>query len=89
MFTVTEEAGARLASKLEKKEPGMALRFVRDDERGGWAVRPDKATKTDTAFAHKGHNVLVIDEESSDLLKNKILGIKETDEGPRLRLYGR
>ncbi len=33
--------------------------------------------------------VLVLDEQSSQLLRNKMLDIRETDEGPRLRLRGR
>jgi hypothetical protein len=65
------------------------VRFVRDDDRGGWALRVDKPAASDTAFSHEGRKVLVLDEAASHLLRNKILDVKETDEGPRLRLYGR
>jgi len=89
MFTVTKAAGARLALKLEKKEAGQdaAMRFVRDEERAGWSVLVDKACETDIAFSHNGRKVLVVDEEASHLLRNKILDIKEAD--GKLCLHGR
>jgi Fe-S cluster assembly iron-binding protein IscA len=89
MFTMTKAAGARLAQKLENKDGDATMRFVRDDERGGWSVRLGTAAASDVAFDYEGRKVLVLDPHASQLLRNKVLDIKETDEGPRLRLYGR
>ena len=91
MLTVTEAAGARLAHKLahRKAGKGIALRFVWDEDRGGWSVRSDNARPSDVTFSHEGRTVLVLDEHSSHLLRNRLLDVQETDAGPRLQLRGR
>lgn len=90
MFVLTQAAGIRLADKLAKKSAGddVAVRFVRRRKRRGWAVQYDKPSPSDATFVHEGRVVLVLDEASSRLLRNKMLDIRETDEGPRLRLRG-
>lgn len=90
MLTVTQAARVRLAEKLEGKQSAAnrALRCVRHQTRAGWTFRLDKVVATDVAFAHDGRTVLVLDEKSSEMLRNKMLDIRETDEGPRLRLRG-
>jgi len=90
MFTLTEAAGVRLAEKLAKKSAGddVALRFIRQRKRRRWILRLDKRCPSDTTFSHEGRIVLVLDEQSSQLLKNRMLDTRETDEGPRLRLRG-
>jgi len=90
MFTLTEAAGARLADKLAKKSAGddVALRFTRQGEQRRWTLRLDKHCPADTTFSHEGRIVLMFDEQSSHLLRNRMLDIRETDEGPRLRLRG-
>ena len=91
MFTLTEAAGARLADKLVRKSAGedVALRFVRQAEPRRWSLRLDKPCPSDATFSHEGRIVLVLDEQSSQLLTNRMLDIRETDDGPRLRLRGR
>jgi Fe-S cluster assembly iron-binding protein IscA len=88
MFTLTQAAGARLAHKLVKKDAGddVALRFVRDGKRRGWAVRVDRAGPADDTFCHEGRVVLVVDQQSAHLLRNKTLDVVETGVGMRLRL---
>jgi hypothetical protein len=90
MFTLTEAAGARLAAKLAKKSAGddVAMRFSRQHDPRGWSLRLDKHSPSDTTFSHEGRVVLMFDEQSSDLLKNRMLDVRDTDEGPRLRLRG-
>ena len=91
MFTLTEAAGIRLAQKLAKKSAGedVALRFVRQRKQRCWALRLDKPCPSDATFSHAGRIVLMLDEQSSHRLRNRMLDIRDTDEGPRLRLRGR
>jgi hypothetical protein len=79
-----------LADKLAQKSVGddVALRFTRQDHRRGWTLRLDKPVPSDATFSHEGRIVLVLDEQSSRLLRNRMLDIRESDEGPRLRLRG-
>lgn len=88
MFNLTEAAGARLADKLAKKSAGDddVLRFTHQEKSRRWTLRLDKPLASDTALSHEGRIVLVLDEKSSHLLRNKMLDIRETDGGPRLRL---
>ncbi len=90
MLTVTKAAGARLAEKLAEKSAGddVALRFIRQEKRRRWTLRLDNPGPSDAAFSYDGRIVLVLDEPSSQLLRNRMLDIRDTDEGPRLRLCG-
>ena len=90
MLTVTEAAAGRLAEKLANKSAGddFALRFIRQEKRRRWTLRLDKFCPSDATFSHEGRIVLVLDEQSSHLLRNRMLDTRETDEGPRLRLRG-
>ena len=90
MFILTEAAGARLAEKLAKKSAGTdrALRFIRQEKPRRWTLRLDTPCSSDATFCHEGRIVLVLDEQSSRLLSNRMLDTRETDEGPRLRLRG-
>ncbi len=90
MLTVTKAAGVRLAEKLVKKSAGddVALRFTRQEKRRRWTLRLDKPCASDGTFSHEGRIVLVLDEQSSQLLRNRMLDTPETGEGPRLRLRG-
>jgi len=84
---MTESAGARLARKLVKKEAAkdMAARFVRDPKRAGWVIQVDHLRPSDVTFSHDGKTVLLLDEQASHSLRNKMLDVTETDEGPRLK----
>jgi len=91
MLTLTEAAGVCLADKLAKKSAGgdSAVRFIRRRKRRGWTLRVDKPGPSDATFSHEGRIVLVLDEESSQMLENRMLDTRETDEGPKLRLRDR
>ena len=88
MLTVTDAARARLARKLRSKNPpaNRALRFARNDGRPTWGIHLDKIDNADVVYAHEGRTVLVVDEQASQMLNNKVLYVRETEEGPRLRL---
>jgi len=90
MLTLTEAAGARLTEKLVKKNAGkdVALRFIREGEPQRWTLQFDKHGPADVTFLHAGRIVLVLDEKSSHLLRNRMLDMRDTEEGPRLRLRG-
>ena len=90
MFIMTKAAGARLADRLAKQSAGedVAMRFNRHRKRRGWTLRLDKPCTSDATFFHNGRIVLVLDERSSHSLRNRMLDVRETDEGPRLRLRG-
>lgn len=91
MLILTEAASACLAGKLAGRSAGgdVALRFVRHLKRRGWSVRLDKPRSSDARFLHDGRIVLVLDEVTSKLLRDRTLDIKETSDGPRLRLRRR
>ncbi len=84
MLTVTEDARAHMAQMLAEAEveDDTALRFVRTER--GFAPELDNAGPGDTTFDHEGRTVLVLDEQVSELLTDRTLGLRDTDEGPRL-----
>jgi hypothetical protein len=85
MLTVTEQAGARLIQLLAASEDQSVLRIVQRDRR--MRLRRDRARPHDSTFAHAGRVVLVLDEEISNRLAAGRLDIRQTDAGPRLKLW--
>jgi Fe-S cluster assembly iron-binding protein IscA len=90
MLTITDGARERLARKLADKQTddAISLRFVRNRKRRGWLLRLDNERPSDVTVLHQGRTLLVFDQKSSHLLRNKMLDVRDTDEGPRLRLRG-
>lgn len=88
MLILTEAASACLAEKLagRSSDGDVALRFVRRSTRRGWNIRLDKPRLSDAKFWHDGRIVLVLDEVSSKLLRDRTLDIRETGDGSRLQL---
>jgi hypothetical protein len=86
MFTVTHDARDRLLQKMLRRDAAEdeALRFLRRS--GGWKLRLDRAHPADTTFAHKGRNVLLLDEVVAQAMKSMILETDNTAIGPQLRL---
>lgn len=86
MLNVTAAAWARLARRLEHKKAGddMAMRIVKKTK--GWQLRIDRLKPTDTALAHEGRNMLLLDEEILEATTDMTLDVKDTDEGQRLSL---
>jgi hypothetical protein len=84
MLTVTEQAGARLVQMLGESPSESVVRIVRRRRR--LKLRRDRARPDDATFAHAGRVVLVLDEQVSQSLASRILDIRQTETGPRLRL---
>ena len=86
MFTVTEAALDRLTRKLARKKAAdeQAMRFA--EKEGGWRLRLDCQGPDDTVFAHRGRNVLLLDQAVALAMTNKTLDARNTEAGPRLTL---
>jgi hypothetical protein len=86
MLTVTDAALDRLTQKLthRKAADDMALRFTRKPH--GWKLMLDSSRPADTAIAHGGRNVLLMDAAVSQAMKNMTLDVRAAKVGPRLTL---
>lgn len=87
MLTVTDPASAHLAKLLDDAEApdGAAARFVNGEE--GLALQLDQPRDDDQTHDHQGRTVLLLDPEIADLLQDKTLDVRETDEGTALELH--
>jgi len=87
MLTVTDPASAHLAKLLEDAEApdNAAARFVAGEE--GLALQVDEPKEDDQAHQHQGKTVLLIDPEMAELLQDKTLDVRETEEGTALELH--
>ena len=86
MLTVTYTAGEHIAYMLSEHE-------VRDDvvlrielTKGGVEMQPDKIRPGDETFDHNGKVVLVLDQQTSQLLGNKTIDLMTDDDGSHLIL---
>ena len=86
MVTVTYTAGEQIAYMLSEHE-------VRDDAvlrikwtKGGVEMQPDKMRPGDETFDHNGKVVLVLDQQTSQLLGNKTIDLMTDDDGSHLIL---
>jgi hypothetical protein len=86
MLTVTEAARTRLSRRLIRKKAAddMAMRIVKKAK--GWNLRMDRLRPADTAIAHEGRNLLLLDEAVLKATTNMTLDVKKTDEGQRLSM---
>jgi hypothetical protein len=86
LFTVTNDAAARLARRLSK-EGGQerTFRFVREDH--GWRLRLGHVMDGDTIIQHRSKAVLVMDSAVAGGLADRTLDVKSTVKGPRLSLH--
>jgi len=82
MLTVTEAAGARLAQILAQEDfpDEVAIRLVREER--GIGMQPDSERPGDATFEHDGRLVLLLDEQTSQLLVDDTLDV----EGAKLTL---
>ncbi len=89
MFRVTTAALNRLSSKLAGKKASLdeAFRFTRRS--GGWRLRLDRPRSEDMEFTNDGRRVLLLDAAASQAMTNKMLDVRSTESGPRLRLRKR
>ena len=86
MVTVTYTAGEHMAYLLSEHQ-------VRDDvvlriklTKGGVEMQPDKIRPGDETFDHNGKVVLVLDQQTLQLLGNKTIDVMTDDDGSHLIL---
>ncbi len=84
MLHVSTSAAARMAHLLNAKPNHAVLRIVRRDQR--LKLRLGIVRPGDQTFVHDGRVVLALDERMGTRLASGQLELKDTDEGPRLRL---
>ncbi len=88
MFTITEAAGAHLASMLTEVETSedenVVIRMFKSKD--GVDLTLGQVESEDTTFAHEGVTVLAIDEELSQSLANTTLDVETTEDGTTLQL---
>ena len=84
MLQVSVPAAARMAHLLVAKPGNAVLRIVRQNRR--LRLRLGTVRPGDQTFAHDGRVVLALDEGIGTRLKSGQLEVRETKEGPRLRL---
>lgn len=86
MLKVTEAARNRLLSKLamHKAAENEAYRFTR--KKGGWKLRIDAAQPDDKKLAHKGRDVLLLDDDVLRKMTRLTLDVAITESKPRLTL---
>ena len=83
MLDVTQAACSRLSEMLADYPSDVAVRvFIRDSRR---KTRPDTRQPGDGVIEHAGRAVLLLDENASRHLGNRILDVRETEAGPKLK----
>lgn len=86
MLTLTEAAGAYLSRILDDREcpEGVAVRFAyRDTE---VSVSLDNEKPGDSKIEHQGRTVLLMDQNTADLLDGQTVDCEQTDTGETLFL---
>ena len=87
MLTVTDAAFERLSNMMNKLSEGVSVRIVRQDDRTKitrGAQRPG-----DIELTHNEQVVLRFGDNVADRLMNKVLDVRQTQNGPRLGLRGK
>ncbi len=86
MVSITYTAAEHIAYTLSEHQ-------VRDDivlriklTKGGVEMQPDKMRPGDETFDHNGKVVLVLDQQTSQLLGNKTIDLMTDDDGSHLIL---
>ncbi len=86
MVTITYTAAEHIAYMLSEHEvrDDVVLRIKR--MKGGVEMRPDKMRSGDETFDHNGKVILVLDQQTSQLLGNKTIDLMTDDDGSHLIL---
>ncbi len=86
MVTLTYTAGERMAYMLsehhDRDDVVMRIKLTKGDV----AMQPDKIRPGDETFDHNGNVVLVLDQQTSQLLGNKTIDLMTDDDGSHLIL---
>ncbi len=83
-MTITYTAAEHIAYMLSEQQvpDGIVLRIKL--RKGGVEIQPDKMRPGDETFDHNGKVVLVLDQQTSQLLGNKTIDLLTDDEGSHL-----
>lgn len=84
MLQVSTPAAARMAHLLNARPGHAVLRIVREKQR--LRLRLGIVRPGDQTYLHDGRVVLALDPRMGTRLTLRRLDLRETDEGPRLRL---
>ncbi|MGD9854851.1 MAG: hypothetical protein AB7U20_07850 [Planctomycetaceae bacterium] len=84
MLTISRPAYERLSEMLADRPHEVAVRIFL--HRGRARIRPGRQRQGDTVVEHDGRTVLLLDRKTVQHLDRRTLGIRDTDDGPRLKL---
>ena len=86
MLTMTEAAGGYVNQMLNEVDAGheAALRLMA--EPNGVKTALDTPRAGDRSFAYEGRNVVVVDEQTSEVLSSSTLDVEVTPTGKKLIL---
>ena len=86
MVTVTYTAAEHMAYTLSEHEDRDDVVLRIKVRKGGVEVQPDKIRPGDERFDHNGRVVLVLDQQTSQLLGNKTVDLMTDNDGAHLIL---
>ncbi len=84
MLAVTQTARERLSEILAPHPDDVAARIVR--RKGRMKLRRSTQRPGDELFDHEGRTVLLLDEDVSAHLEHRTLDVRDSEDGPRLKL---
>lgn len=84
MLTISPPAYDRLSKMLADRPHDVAVRiFVRD---GRARIRPSRQRQGDQVLTHAGRTVLLLDPDAAQYVDQRMIDIRDTANGQRLRL---
>ncbi len=86
MVTVTYGAAEHLAYTLSEHEVPDEVVLRIKFTKGGVEMQPDKIRRGDETFDHNGEVVLVLDQQTLQVLGNKTIDLTTDDDGSHLIL---
>lgn len=84
MLTISETAYDRLSELLADRPNDVAVRIV--FKQGRARICPGRQREGDRTVEHDGRTVLLIDRRAERKLGRRVLGVRQTPKGPRLKL---
>ena len=86
MVTVTYTAAEHVAYTLSEQQVHDDVVLRIKVTKGGVEMQPDKIRPGDETFDHNGKVVLVLDQQTSQLVGNKTIDLMTDDDGSQLIL---
>ena len=84
MLTISRAAYERLSALIADRPDDVAVRIVL--RKGRTRMRPGKQRQGDQVLQYNGRAVLLLDQRVARHLDQRSLGVRKTENGPRLRL---